>query len=152
MINNLNIDTFVSVLYGGGYPQYILDKSAEFNDDNETIQMEFYPLYNKILNYWFPPTEGYDVSPHWPVPGKIVDFIIAFVVEYRQQPLLLVEIMPPSDFQFKSGRNAALSQAIQHLDEIGPNNQHTDRLYAISAIGEKVEGMLCLEGIWQQWW
>lgn len=45
-------------LRGGGYPQYILTKAAEpeLNDDNESIETKFYPLNNKILNYWFPPT------------------------------------------------------------------------------------------------
>ena len=27
-----------------------------------------YPLHHKILNYWFPATEGYDVCPHWVIP------------------------------------------------------------------------------------
>ena len=45
---NLNIN-LVLHLRGGGYPQYILTKAAEFNDDNETIEMTFYPLYVKIL-------------------------------------------------------------------------------------------------------
>ena len=38
-------------LRGGGYPQYILIKAAELNNDNESIETKFYPLYNKILNY-----------------------------------------------------------------------------------------------------
>jgi hypothetical protein len=106
------------------------------NNDNETIETKYYPLYDKILNYWFPPTEGYDVSPQWSIPDtrKTVNFTITFVIGHHQQPLLLVEIKPPSDFKLDSGRDAAV---IQHLDEIGPNNQHADRLYAISAIGKK---------------
>jgi len=53
---------------------------------------EVLPLYDKILNYWFPPTEGYDIS------------------------------------------------------EIGPNNQHADRLYAISAIGKKWRACYSFKG------
>jgi hypothetical protein len=135
-------------LRGGGYPQYILIKAAELNNDNESIETKFYPLYNKILNYWFPPTEGYDVSPQWsiPDPRKTVDFTITFVIEYHQHPLLLVEIKPPSDFQLNSGRDAAIVQVIQRLDEIGPNNQHSDRLYAISAIGKRWRACYALKG------
>jgi hypothetical protein len=125
-------------LRGGVYPQYILTKAAELNDDDETIETKFYPLYDKILNYWFPANEGYDVCPQWSIPQsrKTVDFTVTFVIELNQRPLLLVEIKPPWDFQLDSGREAAIVQIIQRLDEIGPNNQHVDRLYAISAIGK----------------
>jgi hypothetical protein len=136
-------------LCGGGYPQYILIKAAELDNDNETIETKFYPLYDKILNYWFPPTEGYDVSPQWSIPEsrKTVDFTITFVIEHHQHPLLLVEIKPPSDFQLDSGRDAAIVQVIQRLDEIGPNNQHADRLYAISAIGKRWRACYALKGM-----
>ena len=62
------ISNAVFRLSGGGYPQYILTKAQELNNDRETIESTFYPLYNKILNYWFPPTDGYDVSPQWTIP------------------------------------------------------------------------------------
>jgi hypothetical protein len=72
-------------LRGGGYPQYILDKTAELDDDNETIEQKFYPLYDKILNYWFPPTERYDVSPQWFISEsrRYEDYTIAFVIEHH---------------------------------------------------------------------
>lgn len=123
-------------LRGGSYPQYILNLAALLNnDDNETIETKFFPLYNMILMYWFPPTEGYVVCPRWkPAPDS---FVISFVVEHHRHPLLLVEIKPSSDFQSDSARHLAISQVISHLDEIGPTNLHADRLYAISAIGKR---------------
>lgn len=126
-------------LSGGGYPQCILTKAGELNNDRETVESKFYPLYDKILNYWFPPADGYDVCPQWTLPDirKSVDFTITFVIELHQRPLLLVEIRPPSDFHVDSGREAAIIQIRQRLDEIGSTNQHLDRLYAISAIGKK---------------
>jgi len=135
-------------LRGGGYPQYILNKAAELNNDNEIIETKFYPLYDKILNYWFPPDAGYDVSPQWSIPDsrKTVDFTIAFVIEHQQRPLLLVEIKPPSDFHVDSGRDAAIVQIIQRLDEIGPTNQHVERLYAISAIGKRWRACYATKG------
>ena len=45
-----------------------------------------------------------------------------------------------------SGRDAAIVQVIQRLDEIGPNNQHADRLYAISAVGKKWRACYALKG------
>jgi hypothetical protein len=139
----VNINTFLVLRLrgGGGYPQYISIKADELNDDNETIETNFYPLYDKILYYWFPPEEGYDVSPQWSIPDsefrKPVDSTITYVIEHHQCPLLLVEIKPPSHFQFELTRAIAITQVIQRLDEIGPNNQYADRLYAISAIGKK---------------
>jgi hypothetical protein len=113
---------------GGGYPQYILTKALELNSDQETIESKFFSLYDKILNYWFPPTDGYDVSPQWTIPDtrKVVDFTISFVIELHQRLLLLVEIKPPSDFLIESGQEAAIIQIIQCLDEIGPTNEHLD--------------------------
>ena len=135
-------------LCGDGYPPYILNKAAKLDDDDETIKLKFYSLYDKILNYWFPPTEGYDVSPKWTIPesGRTKDIHIAFVIEYHQCLLLLVEIKPPLDFQMDLGHEATINQVIQHLDEIGPINQHTDRLYAISAIGKRWRGCYALKG------
>ena len=113
--------------------------TQELNNDQGTVESKFFSLYDKILNYWFPPTAGYDVSPHWIIPDirKAVDFTITFAIEQHQRPLLLVEIKPPSDFHVESGREGAIIQIIQRLDEIGPTNEHLDRLYAISAIGKK---------------
>lgn len=80
----------------------------------------------------------------------MADFAIAFVIEFHQRPLLLVEIKTPWDFRLDSGRDGAVIQVIQHLDEIGPTYQHLDRLYAISALGENVESMLRLESVGTQ--
>lgn len=119
------------------------------NDDHESIESKFYPLYDKILNYWFPPTEGFDVSPQWSIPDsrKSVDFTIPFVIEHNQRPLLLVEIQPPSDFHADSGRVGAINQVIQRLDEIGPGNIDLDRLYAISAVGKRWRACYSLKGL-----
>jgi hypothetical protein len=133
-------------LRGGGYPRYILAKAAELNDDS--VEMEFYPLFNKILNYWFPPADGYDVCPQWSLPNARTpnDLTTCYVIEHNHHPLLLVEIKPPSDFQLDRGRVNAIYQVIQRLDEIGPSNLHVDRLYAISAIGTRWRACYVLKG------
>ena len=140
------IPCLVLCLCGGGYPQYILTKAAELNDDNETIESKFYPLYNKILNYWFPAADGYDVSPHWTIPGSRThdNSTIAFVIEHHQHPFLLVDINPPSDLYLGTG--GTMAQFLQHLDWIGPDNQHADQLYAICAIGKRWKACYALKG------
>jgi hypothetical protein len=118
------------------------------NNDNESDESLSFPLYDKILNYWFPPTEGYDVCPQWTIPGykNNVDYSISFVIEHQQQPLLLIEVHPPVDFRSDPSRNCAIGRVIVDLDTIGPNNWHTDRLYAISAIGKKWRACYTLKG------
>ena len=75
-----------------------------------------------------------------------IDFSITFVIKHHQWPLLLIEAKPPSDFRLDSGRLVAICQVIQHLDEIGPDNQYVDRLYAISAIGKRWRACYALKG------
>jgi hypothetical protein len=135
-------------LCGGVYPQYILNKAAQLDDEHEMDGSKFYPFYDKILNYWFPPADGFDVSPQWTIPnyGSPTNCTITYVVEIHQHPLLLVEVMPPSDFHLDLGRVAAINQVIQRLDEIGPTNQQWDQLYAISAIGKRWRGCYTLRG------
>jgi hypothetical protein len=153
MLPLIMLNTFLDRhLHGGGYPQYILTKAArpELNNCNDSTEQKFFPLYDKILNYWFPSAEGYDVCPLWSIPGSQrldgYGFPISYVVEHLDHPLLLVEIKPPSDFQSDLGRDLAISQVITHLDEIGPNNLHADRLYAISAIGKRWRACYTLKG------
>jgi hypothetical protein len=142
----INFDTLFSPLSSWwGLPKYILNSAAELDDDNK-IKNEFYPLYVMILNHRFPPTEGYNVCPWWTIPGSTRGVTITFAVEHHHHPLLLVEIKPPSDSQLDSGRSAAIAQVINHLDEIGPNNLHADRLYAISAIGKRWRACYAFKG------
>lgn len=128
-------------LRGGGYPQYILNNAAEpeLNNDNEGMDTVFFPLYDKILYYWFPPSEGYDVCIQWPIPGgdPIGDLPIFFVIEHNNHPLLLVNVRAPNIFQLPSGRFYSRTETFAHLDFVGPTNDHSDRLYAISAIGKR---------------
>jgi hypothetical protein len=87
----------------------------------------------------------YHVCPQWPIGSMMsVDFAIAFTIEYR--PLLLLEIKAPSHFQWNSDRAAAIKQVTERLDEVGPNNVHADRLYAISVIGKRWRACYALRG------
>ncbi|KAH9072103.1 hypothetical protein EDB83DRAFT_2361199 [Lactarius deliciosus] len=121
-----------------GYPQYILDKAAELNDDNETVKTKFNPLYDKILFYWFPPSDGYTICPRWTIPDPPTNNrTITLVIEHQHQPLLLIDVKSPSGFHLDLKRQGAISQMKQYFDELGPTNQRVERLYAISAIGKR---------------
>jgi hypothetical protein len=113
------------------------------NNDNENNEKKFYGLYNMILNHMFPPAENYIINPQWTVPNsrKTIDYTITALIEQedevRECPLLLVEIKAPSHIHSRSRRSNAIVQLMEHLDDVGPGNQHTDWLYAISAIGKQ---------------
>jgi len=122
-----------------GYPKYLVDHAARLNDDHETVKSTFHPLYLNILMYWFPPTDGYEVFPHWVIPRATKDQYISFVIRrlHRQEPpLLLLEVKPASDFHLDHKREAAVTQIAKRLDMIGPTTPHP-RLYAISALGKR---------------
>ena len=57
-----------------------------------------------------------------------------------------MEIKAPWDFRLDSGRQAAVIQISQRFDEIGPGNQHADKLYAISAFGKKWRAFYVAKG------
>jgi len=124
-------------LRGDGYPKYIMDGAAERMDDRETNKNNSHALYGKILEYWFPPTDGYQISPHWVIPSAPEDRHISFVIKrLRQPPLLLLEVKPPSHFHLVKKREAAITQITKRLEMMGPTNPHP-QLYAISAIGKR---------------
>jgi hypothetical protein len=87
----------------------------------------------------FPPAEGYSICSQWVIPGtrRSIDYVVTFPIDGGQRPLLLLEIKAASHFHLRSRRQAAIVQLTDRLDEVGPTNQHTDRLYAISAIGKR---------------
>lgn len=87
------------------------------NDDNESVESLYYPLYAAILFYWFPPNRLYKVCSQWTVPGtlKSIDLTVTFLVEHRDRPLLLVEIKPPSAFHEDGKRGDAIRQVMMRL-------------------------------------
>jgi hypothetical protein len=135
-------------ILGGSYPEYIITMGNNLNDNSERLGSKIYSLYVKILCYWFPPEEGYDITPQWTLPNSTIcdDFKISFVVADRLGPLLLVEIKAPWEFRLDSGRQAAAVQISQRFDEIGPDNQHAGQLYAISAFGKKWKASYVVKG------
>ncbi|KAJ7601195.1 hypothetical protein C8J56DRAFT_769097, partial [Mycena floridula] len=108
----------------------------------------YYGLYNKILNYWFPPEEGFDVNPQWKLPQRrqSIDFVVSFTIMHNSFPLILVENKPGFDFRLDSARERAMEQIIQRLDDLGPLNHHFERLYAIQTFGKKWRAAYAFRG------
>ncbi|KAF8269806.1 ubiquitin-related domain-containing protein [Lactarius quietus] len=87
--NIQNQSTLRLLFNGGSYPDYILAKASELNDVHEIFEAfegKFYPLYVKILTYWFPPKHGYDICPQWRIPGEMGDDSTVDFVEHQGRP------------------------------------------------------------------
>ena len=117
------------------------------------LKAAFYPLHSMILNYWFPRAEGYVLCPFSLIPGASrigatdpEDYTISFVIKRHQQPLLLFEVRPPTDFHVTWRRESAIRQIGHRLDAIGPTNQQAGRLYAISTIGKRWRAIYAAQG------
>lgn len=125
-----------------------MKKATALNNDNETIESLYYPLYDKLLNLWFPASEDFDVAPQWTIPGskKSVDFAVTFAIQFQEKPILLVEVKPPSAVAVESTRMEAIAQVLSLLDEVGPTNTSLDRLYAISALGKRWRACYATKG------
>ncbi|KAH8993614.1 ubiquitin-related domain-containing protein [Lactarius hatsudake] len=101
---------------------------AKWSDDQETDGSKFYPLYGKILYYWFPPGGGYRTCPQWVVPnsGRTEDAVVTFVIEHQGKPCLLIEVKAPM--------------------RLPPGLRTGKRLYAISAIGKRWRAVYVVKG------
>ncbi|KAH9066674.1 hypothetical protein EDB87DRAFT_448862 [Lactarius vividus] len=136
--SNYNIQKESILHLDSSCPKYIFKAAARLNVDQETIGSKFFPLYDNTLDYRFPPANGYDICPHWmPDSTSDEDFNVTLAIGYKERPFLLLEIKPTCDFHLDSGKEGAINQIIDLFDEIGPNNEHIERLYAISAIGKR---------------
>ena len=93
------------------WPSYVWDI---FNtvDETTTKEWEYYAPYNILLNYLFPATERFYVSPQHQglvAPGSI-DFSVIYVVHRNQTPIFFLEIKPHSHLNKESTHQAADQQ------------------------------------------
>ncbi|KAH9004715.1 hypothetical protein EDB86DRAFT_2885074 [Lactarius hatsudake] len=83
-----------------------------------------------------------------PNSGRTEYSIVTFLIEYQGKLFLLLEVKSSCDFHLGLGREVAINQLIEHLDEIGPSNQHRTTLCYICNWA-KVAGRVCREGSWE---
>ena len=120
------------------WPSYVWDI---FNtvDETTTKEWEYYAPYNILLNYLFPATERFYVSPQHQglvVPGSI-DFSVIYVVHRNKTPIFFLEIKPHSHLNKESTRQATDQQM---RGRVGPlfDTRTIPKLYGISALGTKL--------------
>jgi hypothetical protein len=109
------------------------------------LEKDYYPPWNKLLNYLFPPNSNFTVCPQsWPTrETKAIDFYVDF------RPSFLLEIMVKrvvvmvvelkngaSELNSLSARREADTQIRTRLvDLAGMGNFPLQKLYGISAFG-----------------
>ncbi len=147
------------------YPEYIRDTLA-YVSELPPARRNYYPLWNHVLEYWFPTTEGFDVVQDWDprtsfsiepqynvengeVPGPKPSFAV-FDAMSPMQPFLCVNVhsaLPANEF--------AKSQARESLEETFKMLKTCSRgaslrpLCVVSAVGAKW-GMVLREPNWSQ--
>lgn len=101
---------------------------------------DYYAPYNKLLNYIFPPDTEFTVVPQsYPVPESrdSIDFVIEYLIEVQNKPVLILEIKSPSNIKFLSKRQEADNQIRRRLRDIA-DLCPLDKLYGISAFGTDI--------------
>ncbi|KAF7976127.1 hypothetical protein HWV62_7415 [Athelia sp. TMB] len=103
----------MSVLVIIAWPAHVICKSNPLAD-TETIENEFYPLYDDILNECFP-RDKFSICPQYATPlaqvggPGAINFTITYVVEALDidSILFFLEIKPPTHLHVLSARKAA---------------------------------------------
>lgn len=101
---------------------------------------DYYAPYNKLLNYVFPPDTDFTVVPQsYPVPESrdSIDFVIEYLIEIQNRPVLILEIKSPNSIKFLSKRQEADNQIRRRLRDI-VDLCPLERLYGVSAFGTDI--------------
>ncbi|KAF9445298.1 hypothetical protein P691DRAFT_805896 [Macrolepiota fuliginosa MF-IS2] len=97
-----------TLLPDAAYPEYIHDTMA-YVSDLPLARRNFYPLWNYLLEYWFPSTQGFEITQDWDpktssfggLPPRPKPSYAVFDVVSPTEPFLFVHIhntMPVNDF------------------------------------------------------
>ncbi|KAK0460357.1 hypothetical protein IW261DRAFT_1370605 [Armillaria novae-zelandiae] len=122
------------------WTQRILGRFARIPDDT-TIENKYYGVYNAILADECFTEDIFFVEPQYVLPvaqtGGVgaIDYVITFVVEVDDIPVLFLEIKPPTHLRHISARVEADNQIRSRFFQLY-NLCRTPRLYGISAIGK----------------
>lgn len=154
------------------YPEYIRDTLAHISE-LLPARTNYNPLWNHVLEYWFPPTEGFDIVQNWDPsmalfgPHHIVEpqlqniteilqrsnpSFAVFDVMFPTQPFLCVNIhnaASPVDEFMKIEARVTLEETFETLRACSAARTGLKSLCVVSAVGAKW-GMVVREPGWSQ--
>ncbi|KAF8516328.1 hypothetical protein BU17DRAFT_92897 [Hysterangium stoloniferum] len=111
--------------------------------DDTTIENKFYGVYNTILTQECFTEDIFTVEPQYALPraqvGGIgaINFVVSFVVEVEDAPVLFVEIKPPTHLKYRATRTDADREMRSRFEELFEMCR-TPTLYGVSAMGKKL--------------
>jgi len=102
------------LLPDAAYPEYIHDTMA-YVSDLPLARRNFYPLWNYLLEYWFPSTQGFEIIQGWDpktssfdaLPSRPKPSYAVFDAVSPTEPFLFVHIhntMPVNDFSRRQAK------------------------------------------------
>lgn len=92
-----------------------------------SFESGYYGSWNRLLNTLFPPTSRFTVQPQYLRPNSrdATDFIVAFLVELGELPVLLIGIKMPLVLDLPSSREEADTQMRRRFQSVrGQNIRH----------------------------
>lgn len=153
------------------YPDYIRD-TLTYISESPPARTNYYPLWNHVLEYWFPPTEGFDIVQDWDPskasfgPHHIVEAQLqnnaevlqrtnpsfaVFDVMFPTQPFLCVKVLNalPVDEFVKLRAQVALEETFETLSVCSAASAGLKPICVVSAVGAKW-GMVVRQPGWLQ--
>ncbi|KXN73228.1 hypothetical protein CONCODRAFT_36040, partial [Conidiobolus coronatus NRRL 28638] len=109
--------------------------------ENTNLEKEYYAPYNGLLVECFPLSEGYPVAPVAQAVGEgdSIDLTVEYIVERNANPIMFLEIKPPSNLRYISGRQEADSQMKKRFLQLADKYpSFIDVFYGISTFGTRV--------------
>lgn len=124
--------------YNARYPAHILEISQQCRSHSVTDSATFYPLWRRVLAYWFPPSQGYSLAEDL----EFMDFQRNNIsVLFRDQPFLLLQIHGVTDIHSQVTRRTLKERANELFDTGAVWSGHT-ALCVISAVGTRWNGFI----------
>ncbi|KAJ7287752.1 hypothetical protein C8J57DRAFT_1284817 [Mycena rebaudengoi] len=123
----------------GLYPDFILELAARLTDDTASSPYRFFDLWELVLQYWFPESEGYTITHQWPIPylsDHNRSACVTYAVLDAGHPFVLLQVNAPQHFENPRTRGAAEVLSSSHFDQVAPYCPF-DQLCVVSAMGKK---------------
>ncbi|KAG2002624.1 hypothetical protein CC2G_004794 [Coprinopsis cinerea AmutBmut pab1-1] len=88
--------------------EYPRDKGQKWDTQGGRLALgtihRFYPIWREILEYWFPPDQGFDIRQDWQIPAledggfdaRRKALYASLAVLYAGSPIILVQLHPPA--------------------------------------------------------
>jgi len=119
------------------WPQYIFNCFSSI-PNIPTQESDYYGPYDALLNYLFPPAEGFMVSPQHKEPNKhdSVDMTIVYLIQRNRHVVFFLEIKMGSSIDHISTRAKADEQMRQRYADVFESAAPV--LHGASALGTKL--------------